>query len=109
MVRNLGDLEFIKKILCSTYVKMLMDQEWYPEGMYVVAMTDYLCKKHGIPVYTGFAQYRTMRLEKPLYPEGIYFQYLASGNESVLEESRERSIPEFRKYNIIESEVENVV
>jgi hypothetical protein len=86
-----------------------MEKAWYPEGLYMIGMADYLCRKHSIPLYTGFKKYRTMQLEKPLYPEGVYYQYLASGDGSILSKSVENSIPEFRRFNIIENDVENVV
>lgn len=108
MAKTHGDFNFIKEILCSEDVRTMMDKKWYPEGLYLVGMADYLCNKHGIPLYTGFDQYRTMQLEKPLYPEGIFYQYLASGDESILTKSMEESIPEFRRFNIIEKEVENI-
>lgn len=108
-VKSVGELAFIKELLCSQKVQELYQKEWYAECLYLVAMMDYLSRKNGIPLYNGFDQIRTRRLEKIVYPSSILMRYLVSKDESILKESFENAIPEFKRFNIVENEVENVV
>lgn len=72
-------------------------------------MIDYLSRKNGIPLYNGYDKLRTGKLDKVLYPSGIVAMYTLSGNESLLKKSYENSIPEFKRFNIVENDIENVI
>lgn len=108
-VKSIGELAFIKELLCSRKVQEFYQKEWYAESLYLVAMVDYLSRKNDIPLYNGFNQIRTQRLEKIVYPSSILMRYLVSKDENILKESFENAIPEFKRFNIVENEVENVV
>ena len=74
-----------------------------------VFMIDYLSRKNDIPLYNGYDKLRTGKLDKVLYPSGIVAMYSLSGDESILKKSFDESIPEFKRFNIVENEIENVV
>lgn len=107
-VKEQGELEFIKKTILSNEVQKLYEKKWYPESLYLVAMVDYLCRKNSIPQYGGYNKLRQCKLNDIIYPSSILTLYLLSKDENVLEESYNKSIPEFKKFNIVESEVENI-
>ena len=109
LVKDLGELEFIKFVLLSNEAQKLFEHKWYPESFYLVAMTDYLSRKNDILLYNGFDTIRSYQLKKPVYPSSIYMRYLLSNDERILIESFENAIPEFKRFNIVENEVENVV
>lgn len=71
-------------------------------------MTDYLSRKNEIPLYGGFNIYRRYKFEKPIYPSSVYMRYLLTKDESILKESYDNAIPEFRRFNIVEAEIENI-
>ena len=50
-----------------------------------------------------------MKLNEMIYPASILSAYEVSKDESVKEQAMVLSIPEFRRFNIIESEIRNVV
>ncbi len=109
LVKDIGELAFIKETLCSQKVQELYQKEWYAECLYLVAMVDYLSRKNGIPLYNGYDHFRTYKLEQIVYPSSVLMRYLLTDDESILQESFDNAIPEFRRFNIVENEVENVV
>lgn len=52
-VKSVGELNFIKEVLCSQKVQELFDKEWYPESLYLVAIVDCLSRKNDILLYNG--------------------------------------------------------
>lgn len=96
-------------MLCSDEISKLYERKWYAECLYLLAMIDYLSRKNDIPLYNGYDKLRTGKLDKVLYPSGIMAMYSLSGDESILIKSFDESIPEFKRFNIVENEIENVV
>lgn len=109
LVKDKGELSFIRDMLCSDEVNKLYEREWYAECLYLLAMIDYLSCKNDIPLYNGYDKLRTGKLNKVLYPSDIIAMYTLSGDESILEKSYENSIPEFKRFNIVENDIGNVV
>lgn len=109
LVKDKGELSFIRDMLCSDEVSKLYERKWYAECLYLLAMIDYLSRKNDIPLYNGYDNLRTGKLDKVLYPSGIMAMYSLSGDESILIKSFDESIPEFKRFNIVENEIENVV
>jgi hypothetical protein len=50
-----------------------------------------------------------MKLKAPLYPFSVVIADAVSNNQQRMKASMQQAIPEFRRFNIIESEVRNVV
>lgn len=109
LVKDKGELSFISDMLCSDEVSKLFERRWYAECLYLLAMIDYLSRKNDIPLYNGYDKLRTGKLDKVLYPSGTMAMYSLSGDESILIKSFDESIPEFKRFNIVENEIENVV
>lgn len=109
LVKDKGELSFISDMLCSDEVSKLYERRCYAECLYLLAMIDYLSRKNDIPLYNGYDNLRTGKLDKVLYPSGIMAMYSLSGDESILIKSFDESIPEFKRFNIVENEIENVV
>lgn len=109
LVKDTGELSFIKNVLCSKEVQKLYEKQWFPECLYLVAMVDYLSRKNDIPLYNGYNELRSCKLIEPIYPSSIYMMYLLTKDSSILRDSFDNSIPEFKRFNIIENEVENIV
>jgi hypothetical protein len=109
LVKDKGELSFIRDMLCSDEVSKLYERKWYAECLYLLAMIDYLSRKNDIPLYNRYDKLRTDKLDKVLYPSGIMAMYSLSGDESILIKSFDESIPEFKRFNIVENEIENVV
>lgn len=108
-VKEKGDLGFILDTIQSGDIQRYYQRKWYPESLYLLAMVDYLSKENGIPLCDEYNDLRHAKLEKPIYPAGVLAVSAAAQNDDALRRAEKSAIPEFKQYNIIESEVRNVV
>ncbi len=108
-VKDLGDVDFMIQLLESDEIRTLYNRKWYPEALYLLAMLDYLSRENNIPVCTKYDDIRTRRLTKPVYPAGIITTCAVLQSEEPKRRAEQEAIPEFRRFNIIENEVRDVV
>ena len=108
-VKELGDVPFLLDTLEHDEVRMYYDRQWYPECLYLLAMVDYISRENDIPLDTEYDDLRQMRLDTPLYPASIRALTVVSNDPQILKAAEQNAIPEFRRFNIIENEVRNVI
>lgn len=108
-VKDMGDLDFMIRVLESNEIRILYDKHWYPEALYLLAMLDYLSRVNGIPLCTKYDDIRTKRLSKPLYPADVRLTSEVLKSDTPMRKAEQNAIPEFLCFNIIESEVRSVV
>ena len=99
-VKDLGDIDFIIETLESDEIRKLYERRWYREALYLLAMIDYLSRLNNLPICTNYNDIRSA---------GIVVSYAATGDESIKEKALANAIPEFLQFNIVESEVRNVL
>lgn len=107
-VKDLGDIDFIIEILEADEIRKLYDRQWYREALYLLAMVDYLSRVNSLPICTNYNDIRCRKLEKPCYPAGVVVAYAATGDESIKTNAMANAIPEFLRFNIVESEIRDV-
>ena len=108
-VKRKGDFDFIIEILQKNEIRKLFDKKRYPEALYLLAMLDYLSRVNGLPMCLDYNDIRNIKLKKPLYPLSVIAISSFTQSDEPKQESINNSIPEFIKFNIVESEVRNVV
>jgi hypothetical protein len=108
LVKDLGDAEFVIEILESDIIREMYNRAWYPESFYLLAMTDYLCRENGVAVALEYADIRQQKLTTTIYPSGIMLMSRLKKSEKPKEKALSECIPEFRHFNIIESDIRNV-
>ncbi|MBQ6611183.1 MAG: helix-turn-helix domain-containing protein [Oscillospiraceae bacterium] len=108
-LKELGDISFIADTLESEDIRTYYDRKWYPESLYLLAMLDYISRENDIPLCDEYDDLRRCRLEKPIYPASIRAISAAANNDAVMQHAAETAIPEFKRFNIIENEVRNVI
>jgi hypothetical protein len=69
---------------------------------------DYLSRENDLPLCKEYSDIRKARLAAPIYPASIIAMSVESGSESPKKEGYDMAIPEFKRFNIVESEVRNV-
>lgn len=109
VVKELGDTGFIVDTLKSDRIRILYNWGWYPESLYLLAMLDYLSRENGYAQCCDYDDIRSTKLSETVYPASVVAMCLAMGNESAKEEAVRNALPEFLKYNIVESEIRNVI
>lgn len=107
-VKDLGDIDFIIETLEADEIRKLYNRKRYREALYLLAMVDYLSRENSLPICKNYNDIRSQKLEKPCFPAGIVVSYAATGDESIKEKALANAIPEFMRFNIVESEVRNV-
>lgn len=107
-VKDKGDIDFIIETLETDEVRKLYNRSWHREALYLLAMVDYLSRINGLPVCTNYNDIRSKKLEKPYFPAGVVVSSVAIGDESIKEKALADAIPEFLRFNIVESDVRNV-
>lgn len=108
-VKELGDRGFLISVLESHEIQDYFYTKWYLESFYLLAMVDYLSRINHVPLCRDFDFIRKHKLSDTAYPAGVIALKNAFPDRDILEEARQNSIPEFLHFNIVESEVRNVV
>ena len=108
LVKDMGDVPFIMDVLSSGKVRDYYSLGWYPECFYLLAITDYLSRTNGIPVYTGYDEIRSHKLKKKIYPADVLLMDKLLNTDRNRKECLKKAIPEFLRFNIVESEIRDV-
>ena len=107
LVKDKGDIQFLIDVLEKDEIREFYNKNWYPEAFYLLAMVDYLSRKNNIPLCTAYSDLRCQKLSEPIYPSGMLI-YDEVMKKNTKQECIQNAIPEFLKFNIIESEIRNV-
>ena len=107
-VKDMGDIDFIIETLETDEVRKLYERRWCREAMYLLAMIDYLSRMNDVPLCTNYNDIRSQKLEKLYFSAGVEVAYAATGDERIKEKALANAIPEFIRFNIVDSEVRNV-
>jgi transcriptional regulator with XRE-family HTH domain len=108
-VKDMGDLDFVIHTLEADQIRKYFDKEWYPESFYLLAMVDYLSRENDLPLCREYDDIRAKRLAEPIFPLSVVMAEAATNNHRWKNDSIRNAIPEFMRFNIIESEVRNVI
>lgn len=108
MVKDMGDMDFIIDVLEQDKIRKLYNKKWFLESLYLLAMTDYLCRINNLPLSAEYNDIRSTKLSEPVYPSGILIMSEIMKSDSLKQEGITEAIPEFRRFNIIESDIRNV-
>ena len=107
-VKDSCDLDFIIAVLEVDDIRRYWSKKWYPEAFYLLAMLDYLSRENGIPTCNRYDDIRSQSLKLPLYPKDVLMTAKLSPGLDKREECLRTAIPEFLRFNIVESEIRNV-
>ena len=108
-VKDSGDIPFIIDTLKSNEIRTLYEQKKFTEALYLLAMVDYLSRENDLPLAAEYRDIRAHKLNRTVYPDSILAYAIATGDESIKARSYRDAIPEFRRFNIVENEVRNVL
>lgn len=107
-VKDMGDINFLIDMLEKDEVRNLYNRKWYPETFYLLGMIDYLSRENDVPLCTNYNDIRCQRLQELIYPAGIILSDEVMHTNRHKIESRQKAIPEFLRFNIVECDVRDV-
>ena len=108
-LKELGDIEFVIQLLEEDHIRKYYEKKWYPESLYLLAMLDYVSRENDIPICTQYDDVRNSKLKKTLFPSSVLVAAKVTKSDELKHRSIKESIPEFIRFNIVESEVRNVI
>lgn len=107
-VKDMGDIPFIIQLLKTNQIRELYEKKWYPEALYLLAMLDYLSRENQVPICKNYNDIRNSKLQRLVYPSSVVILCKTMKSNAPKEECIRKAIPEFLRFNIVESEVRNV-
>ncbi|MBQ7760923.1 MAG: helix-turn-helix transcriptional regulator [Clostridia bacterium] len=108
MIKDNSEIDFIVSTLKNDDVRRYWNKRWYAEAFYLLAMVDYLSRINEIPLCTRYSDIRSQSLKAPLYPRDVLMALKLHPELDIREQCKREAIPEFLRFNIIESEIRNV-
>lgn len=108
LVKDKGDIDFIIDTLKENQIRTYWERQWYRESFYLLAMVDYLSRENELPLCNDYEDIRNCTLPEPLYPWDIVLAAKLDGSLDMKKQCLKEAIPEFLRFNIIESEIRNV-
>lgn len=108
-LKEKGDIRFLIELLEEDSIRRYYRKKWYPECFYLLAMLDYVSRINEIPACTQYNDLRNMKLKETIYPSSVLMASRITRNDDLLEEATREAIPEFLRFNLVESEVRNVI
>ena len=108
-LKEKGDIKFLIEVLEEDPIRKYYKKRWYPECFYLLAMLDYISRLNDIPMCTQYNDLRNKKLKEIIYPSSVVMATRVTKNNNLMQEAVKASIPEFLKFNIVESEVRNVI
>ena len=108
-LKELGDIPFIIELLEKDEIRKDYQKGWYRESLYLLAMLDYVSRENQVPICTQYDDLRRLKLQDTVYPASVLAMSEVTNNPQIKEQSIKEAIPEFIRFNIVESEVRNVI
>lgn len=108
-LKNLGDIEFLIETLENDDIRLYYEKKWYPECLYLLAMVDYISRENDIELCEEYNDLRNRKLAKTIYPASVLALCRALKSDEPKNRAYREAIPEFIRFNIVESEVRNVI
>lgn len=108
-LKRLGDIGFLVETLEKNEIRYYYKRRWYPESFYLLAMVDYISRENGVDICSDYDALRKQKLSEPIYPAGVLALCAAGRSDEPKKQAIRNAIPEFMRFNIVESEVRNVI
>ena len=104
-----GDIDFLIQVLESDLIRKYYNRKWYLESFYLLGMLDYISRINDVPMCSEYDDLRQQRMQEIVYPVGVLLTARVLGDESIKEQALKEAIPEILRFNIVESDIRNVV
>ena len=104
-----GDIDFLIQVLESDLIRKYYNRKWYLESFYLLGMFDYICRINDAPICSEYDDLRRQRMQEIIYPASVLLTARVLGDESIKEQALKEAIPEILRFNIVESDIRNVI
>lgn len=108
-LKEKGDIDFLIQVLESDLIRKYYNRKWYLESFYLLGMLDYISRINDVPMCSEYDDLRQQRMQEIVYPVGVLLTARVLGDESIKEQALKEAIPEILRFNIVESDIRNVI
>lgn len=109
MIKDNNPYTFIENTHNDNTIRRYYELEYFSESFYLLGMIDYLSRIHNLPFLIEYNDLRKFKLQDRLYPASVIIMANLDPDSNILEQSFKNSILEFKRFNIIENEIDNVI
>lgn len=96
-----GDVGFVNSIRQSQWIERMYSRGLYRNALFLLGLTDHICKKHGMRMDQRYDAYRCVRLDRPVYALRTLEENDDSGAfEKARLHAEAYAIPELGRFNI---------
>ena len=106
--KNSNKKELVDKIASSNEIEKLFKEKKYAKAFYLLALIDYICDTNKIKRIEKYEKFRCLSLLDPIFPQGILLLDKTFKTNKYKKKALKEAIPQFKNFNIIESDIENV-
>lgn len=106
-VKNYGDIPFLEMMESSEVIEDALEFGYYKEGLYLLAMVEYLCKENNIRLPQKYKRFSNLCLSEKIYPAGVMLLAMTS-DPTAKERWDKQGLATFSKYNIVEGDIRDV-
>lgn len=104
-----GDIKFLEELYKSNKIRIYYRHNQKAKALYLLATADYLSRINNLPINKEYDDIRTFTLAKLLLPQDLEMFKEMGINKEYIENAIENAIPEFKRFNIIEGDLRDVV
>ena len=108
LLKSKGDMFFLQNILKYVDIDKLWKEGKKKHTLYTVAMIDFVSKENECTLKPELEKYRSFKMDVLSFPEGVETLIRITGNTLLMEHCLREAIPEFLRYNIVETDIRNV-
>ena len=101
-------MDFLKKYQNMIALRGLTDHTIKSYSTYMRAYLDYISDKNNIPCVKEYHYLRNKKLKHRIFSRDIYILSKLNANTNAKKESLKNAIPMFLKYNIVETDINDV-
>lgn len=106
-VKNYGDIPFINMMESSETIEDALEFGYYKEGLYLLAMVEYLCNENNLKLPQKYKRFSNLCLSERLYPAGVMLLEMTI-EPRAKERWDKQGLKVFSKYNIVEGDIRDV-
>ena len=108
-LKRLGDIGFLMETLEKNEIQYYYRRRWCPESFYLLAMVDYISRENDVELCSDYDALRKQKLSEPIYPASVLAMCVVSKSDEPKENALRDAIPEFIRFNIVESDIRNII
>jgi len=107
-LKSKGPKEFVNFLMSNHQIDNYHKSGYKEETLYLIALIDTLCKEYDLPKYTHkFKALREHKLDNPFYPGSVHVKF--SSFDEYEKTFNVKCLDEFKKFNIIESSIDDAL